>query len=305
MDLVAKQKTFETARPRLMGIAYRLLGSSADAEDVVQDTAAKWLVADHSKIAEPDGWLVTVCTNRCLDILGSARVQRTEYVGPWLPDQLLVQHAPDLDEQIDIASSLTTAFLLLLERLTPKERAAYLLHDIFGVPFKDIADTLQINELNCRKLASRARKMVSRENVRFSPSREQQKQFLHLFETAVRTGELEDLAAALSEDVDFRADSGGSVTAARDPVIGRSSVMSFIGDVLQGAWHAMTMTVVATNSGLGLLLREGRDNHAIVTFGFDQDGKIAHIFVVRHPGKIARFLSQSFTLTRTGDLRVN
>lgn len=300
-----KTVLFEQARPRLMGIAFRLLGSSAEAEDAVQDTAAKWLLADHKTLRDPLGWMIRVCTNRCLDILGSARISKTDYVGPWLPDQLAMDPAADIHDQLDMASSLTSAFLLLLERLTPKERAAYILHDIFGMTFKDIAETLQASDLHCRKLASRARKMVQAENVRFLPSQTRQQELLDLFQAALQTGDLSGLTDALSEDADFRADSGGKVTAVMDVVIGRAAIADFIAGTLQAAWARLEAKPVATSSGLGLLLIEPTGVHAIVTFGYDSDGKVAHIFVVRNPAKIARFLARSFRVEGAGALRIH
>ncbi|WP_422377495.1 sigma-70 family RNA polymerase sigma factor [Roseibium sp.] len=303
MEKLDKPGLFEQARPRLMGIAFRLLGSSAEAEDAVQDTAAKWLLANEETIRDPLGWMIRVCTNRCLDILGSARVSKTDYVGPWLPDQLVVDPEPDLSERLDRTASLTSAFLLLLERLTPKERAAYLLHDIFGMAFREIAETLQLSELHCRKLASRARKLVQSENVRFLPGEARQRELLDLFQVALQTGDLTGLAAALSADADFRADSGGKVTAVTEVVSGRHAVTDFISGTLLAAWSRLRAKPVRTNSGLGLLLLEPLAIHAIVTFGFDASGRISNIFVVRNPEKIDRFLMQSYRVTDQGELQ--
>ena len=130
-----KTELFETARPQLLGLAYRLLGSMSDAQDVVQDTYLKW-TAHSDTVAIPSAWLSRVCTNRCLDQLKSARYQRVDYIGQWIPEQIQTEFEASAEENIEIASSLTTAFLLLLERLTPKERAAYLLRDVFSMPFR-------------------------------------------------------------------------------------------------------------------------------------------------------------------------
>src|SRR5690242_21686362 len=141
---------FEEARPRLLGLAYRILGSRADAEDAVQDTFLKWRTADHADIANPGGWLITTCTRRCIDLLRAAHRSRVDYVGTWLPEPMHMLTADPADEAL--GTSLTTAFLLMLERLTPKERAAYLLHEIFDMDYPDIAKALDMNQAACRQL---------------------------------------------------------------------------------------------------------------------------------------------------------
>ncbi|MEN4194546.1 sigma-70 family RNA polymerase sigma factor [Serratia marcescens] len=149
---------FESRRSFLIGLAYRILGSLADAEDAVQDTYIKWLHADRHSILNPAAWLTTVCTRRCLDLLRAAQQARVDYVGIWLPEPIQTAAAKTPEQTLELSSSLSTAFMLLLERLTPRERAAYLLHDIFDLPYADLATTLGGEETACRKLVSRARK---------------------------------------------------------------------------------------------------------------------------------------------------
>lgn len=160
---------FETARPRLLGLAYRMLGSMADAEDAVQDTFLSWQKLDKASVANADAYLTTICTNRCLDGLKAAHRKRLDYVGPWIPEPL--QLAGDTDPEADLnrAQSLTTAFLLLLERLSPKERAAYLLREVFGTPYEDVAETLNLSVPSCRQLVSRAAKHIKDPASRFVP----------------------------------------------------------------------------------------------------------------------------------------
>ncbi|WP_425450384.1 sigma-70 family RNA polymerase sigma factor [Virgifigura deserti] len=141
---------FEETRPRLLGLAYRILGSRADTEDAVQDTFLKWRKADRDKIETPAAWLTTICTRRCLDLLRSAHKSRVDYVGAWLPEPIHTPIDDGTENTLSLASSLTTAFLLMLERLTPKEWAAYLLHDIFDVSYAEVAETLDIRESTCR-----------------------------------------------------------------------------------------------------------------------------------------------------------
>jgi RNA polymerase sigma factor (sigma-70 family) len=171
---------FEGARPRLLGLAYRILGSRADAEDAVQDCFLKWRDADRSQIKTPAAWLSSVCTRRCLDIQRAADRARVDYVGPWLPEPIQPATPPAVDGKL--AASLTTAFLLLLERLTPKERAAYLLHDIFDQSYAEIAAMLEMDEAACRKLVSRARQNIGRDKVRHITPRETQDSLLRSVE---------------------------------------------------------------------------------------------------------------------------
>lgn len=161
---------FESRRPFLIGLAYRILGSLADAEDAVQDTYIKWLNADRHSILNPAAWLTTVCTRRCLDLLRAAQQARVDYVGIWLPEPIQTAVAKTPEQTLELSSSLSTAFMLLLERLTPRERAAYLLHDIFDLPYADLAMTLGGEETACRKLVSRAReKLAAQRSVKPSP----------------------------------------------------------------------------------------------------------------------------------------
>ncbi|WP_170378817.1 sigma-70 family RNA polymerase sigma factor [Ruegeria atlantica] len=292
MSIELKTEEFEKARPQLMGIAYRLLGVVAEAEDAVQDTAYKWFSATGPLPDKPVAWLTTVCTNRCLDILKSARRRRTDYVGPWLPEQFESESTLDVESQLEIASSLSTAFLLLLERLTPRERAAYLLHDIFGMAHQDIGQTLGLSTENSRKLASRARRMVSQENVRFVPSAERQKELLEKFRVAIQTGDTHELVKSLSQDVDLRADSGGKVTAITHILEGVEAVLNFFSEVLSPAWNSLQFEMRTVNGCPGLLIWEDDVLHALVSFSVDADQTIRSIFIQRHPEKLELLLEK-------------
>src|SRR5437773_1761997 len=203
----ADLKVFEDARPRLLGLAYRILGSRADAEDAVQDCFFKWRDADRAQIQTPLAWLSSVCTRRCLDLLRVGDRARVNYVGPWLPEPIHPATPPALDDKL--ATSLTTAFLLLLERLTPKERAAYLLHEIFDQPYAEIAAMLEMDEAACRKLVSRARQNIDHDRVRHVTPKETQDDLLHAFQWAVMSGSTNQLAALLSSDIRLTTDTGG------------------------------------------------------------------------------------------------
>ena len=163
------RNSFETLRPRLLGLAYRMLGSMADAEDAVQDTYLKWRSADRRDIANPEAFLTTVCTRHCLDSLKAAHRKRVDYVGPWIPEPLQIDAGTDPEADLARAESLTTAFLLMLERLSPKERAAFLLREVFGHSYGEVALALDVSEPACRQLVSRALKHVRNPEPRFVP----------------------------------------------------------------------------------------------------------------------------------------
>lgn len=290
-----KQTTtiFEQARPQLLGLAYRLLGSMAEAEDVVQDVSLKWLVIEIDVLRNPHAWLTTCCTNLCLDVLKSARKSRTQYVGPWLPEPLHTRTENTPEDDVVLSSSLTTAFLFLLERLSPKERAAYLLHEIFGFPYEEIATTLHMQPAACRKLVSRAKKFVGQERARYAPARDVQDKLLIAFQNALKTGSAQTLARLLSEEVELRADSGGKVIAVRDVLFGASIVTDFICSVLGPAWNDLKLEVCEINGTLGLKVKEGVTIFASVSFGYDKDGSLEDIFIMRNPDKLLRLETPS------------
>ena len=188
---------FEEARPRLLGLAYRILGSRADAEDAVQDTFVKWQEADQKAIETPAAWLTTACTRRCLDLLKAAHRKRVDYVGAWLPEPIHTASEDNAEEKLALTSSLTTAFLLMLERLTPKERAAYLLHEIFGQPYEEVAETLDMQEAAARKLVSRAKTNIGMEKSRHQTPRERQDELLSAFHAAIHGGNIAGLSSLL------------------------------------------------------------------------------------------------------------
>ncbi|NVO56938.1 RNA polymerase sigma factor SigJ [Rhodobacteraceae bacterium B1Z28] len=283
---------FEEARPRLLGLAYRLLGSVSDAQDVVQDTYLKWM-GQQGALDKPMAWLRRVCTNACLDHLKSAHRRRVDYVGPWIPDHIQTEFSPSAETQTELASSLTTAFLLLLERLTPKERAAYLLHDIFAMSFGEVSDILDMQPAACRKLASRARRFVGESDTRHAPPKDRQEELLAAFQRALSTGDTSQLGKMLRDDSNLRADSGGAVVAARDVIEGRTDVCRFVAQVLQSSWRDMRIDTVEINGGLGLRVRDGASLHATVSFGYDRQGNASHVFIMRNPDKLLGFQRSS------------
>jgi RNA polymerase sigma-70 factor (ECF subfamily) len=207
---------FEVARPRLLGIAYRMLGSRAEAEDVVGDVAERWTAADRTAIREPQAWLVTVTSRRALDVLRSARVQREEYPGIWLPEPIATDGDPEID--VERRETLTMGFLLLLERLTPIERAVFVLHDVLDHPYDLVAEAVGRTEDACRHALSRARRHVALPARRTPAERRQAEAVAMRFMTVGMGGDIDALLAALSPDIVVTSDGGGVARAAIRPV---------------------------------------------------------------------------------------
>lgn len=276
---------FEAARPRLLGLAYRILGSRAEAEDAVQDTFLRFQATELATIATPAAWLTTAVTRRAIDMLRAAYRSRVDYVGSWLPEPVETAAHADPETEMDLSSSLSTAFLLMLERLTPKERAAYLLHEIFEIAYAEIAETLEMTEPACRKLVSRARARIGGSEVRYRPPRERQDALLSAFEEAIRTGTPGPLALMLAEDVQLTADGGGKVPAVREDVQG-PAVLAFLTERMALWWADYEWRPTDINGARGFVLREAGRTVATVSFGFDGD-RISDIFIVRNPDKLA------------------
>jgi RNA polymerase sigma-70 factor (ECF subfamily) len=281
-------RVFEEARPMLLGLAYRILGSRADAEDAVQDTFLKWQKTDKATIENPASWLTTICTRRCIDLLRSAHRTRVDYVGPWLPEPIHTPVDEQPEERLSLASSLSTAFLLLLERLTPKERAAYLLHEIFDVSYPEIAKALAIQETTCRKLVSRARANIDQAKVRHVTPLDRQEQLLAAFEAAVVGGSTDRLTALLSDDIELCADSGGKVPAIRHVLRGKTAVLQFVAQNLHQYWGAQQWVAADINGGRGVILRQGGATTASVSFAYDEAGAVTTIYIMRNPDKLPR-----------------
>ncbi|MBL0798665.1 RNA polymerase sigma factor SigJ [Pseudomonas sp. B7] len=278
---------FEQRRPFLLGLAYRILGSRVEAEDAVQELFIKWLEADQVSIATPAAWLTTACTRHCIDLLRSAHKSRVDYMGTWLPEPIHTTHHESPEHMHELAASLSTAFLLMLERLTPKERAAYLLHDIFDFDYSQVAETLGIQEAACRKLVSRAKASIGGEQIRFQPEPARQSQLLDAFHSAIASGSTNALSALLSEDVELCADSGGKASAIRETLFGQKHVLDFIGQSLHAYWQAQEWLPVEINGAQGVVIKADGLITASMTFGFNQAGQVNRIFIMRNPQKLA------------------
>ncbi len=225
---------FENLRPLLFSIAYRMLGSVMDAEDIVQETYLQWQRRGDVEVASPRAFLSTIVTRQAINHLNTARVRRETYPGPWLPEPVLNEVEPDSSDRLLLHESLSMAFIMLLEQLTPVERAVFLLHDVFVYEFAEIARIVGRSEANCRQIARRARQHIQAHRPRFDADRQQQQRLTHQFITACTTGDIDQLVAVLAEDVTFWGDGGGkSAFSAPGPIVGARNVAAFILGVLQ------------------------------------------------------------------------
>ena len=271
-------------RGRLLGLAYRMLGSRSDAEDVVQDAYLRFAGAQDVHNAE--AFLVTVVTRLCLDRLKSARAQREVYVGPWLPEPVFDAEGLSADAATELADDLSFALLLALDRLSPMERAAFLLHDVFDTPFSEIAAMLDRTEAACRQLASRARRAVRDERPAPAETPDNHARLLQAFGEAVASGNVAQLAELLRADAVALTDGGGRKTAARNPIIGAEKIARFfIGIAAKNAGHDIRVEPAMINGAFGALLYlDGELDH---TMSMAIDGeKIAAIYIVRNPDKL-------------------
>jgi RNA polymerase sigma-70 factor, ECF subfamily len=278
-------------RDRLFGLAYRMLGSVADAEDVVQDVGETWTRTDTETIEDPEAWLVTVTTRRCLDRLRSAQRRRETYVGPWLPEPLVTDpvRAPaeaDPGEAATLADEVSYALLVVLDRLQPAERVAFVLHDVFGEPFEHVARILGRTPAAARKLASRARQRVHGALPTATTDPAEGRRVTEAFVEAVGTGDLAALLELLAPDTVLVSDGGGIVSAARRPVHGADRLARFfLGLAAKGGPEARAEPVTV-NGGPGVRLWLGRDLVGVAALGVRQ-GRVLAVHVVTNPHKLA------------------
>lgn len=270
---------FDTHRQFLVGVAYRMLGSIAEAEDVVQDAFLRW--RDHTTdVEDPRAYLATIVTRLCLDRLKSARARREEYVGTWLPEPFVEEPAAT-----DVANDVSVALMLTLERLSPLERAAFLLHDVFDLDYVQIAATLERSEAACRQLVTRAREHVRDNRPRFERSPEAEQRLMAAFATAMMSGQVDALESMLAADAVLYSDGGGKRKAALNPIYGRDKILRFLHGI-QRKSHATVEAArpVRINSLPGFVLRieDGLETIALEI----HDDAIAAIYFVRNPDKL-------------------
>ncbi|WP_394834430.1 sigma-70 family RNA polymerase sigma factor [Pendulispora rubella] len=278
-------RAFEQRRPRLLRIAYRMLGVIAEAEDAVQETYLRWHQTDRSAVRDAEAVLVRTVTRVCLDILKSARVRREQYVGTWLPEPVM-----DVVEGED----LTLSLMMALERLSPLERAAFLLHDVFGQDFDVVAAALERDPAACRQLASRARTHVREARPRFPITERRGHEIASAFFDASRNGDVNALKALLAHDAVAYTDGGGKVSASLVPICGQANVMQFFADLHQRLGPDFFQCVYqGLVDGLPAMVAiDPRGGLQITALGIEE-GRIVEIYVVRNPDKlegVRRFL---------------
>jgi RNA polymerase sigma-70 factor (ECF subfamily) len=279
-------RPFEELRPRLFGLAYRMLGSRAEAEDVVQDAYVRWHQADRESIRNPEAWLVTTATRLAIDRLRALKTERDRYVGPWLPEPLMSAGPPPPDRHAELASDLSVAFLVLLERLAPEERAAFLLYEVFDCGYPEIARLLDKTEAACRQLVHRARGRVRRDRKRFEAPESARVSLLTRFVAAMEARDEQALLSLFAPDATWAADGGGRVAAGRHPITGGERVVRLVLGLEEKFYrNRATFHLATVNGEAGLVLRIGGRVDSVMTIATDGE-RIQDVFVVRNPEKL-------------------
>ncbi|GAC1428177.1 MAG: RNA polymerase sigma-70 factor [Chloroflexota bacterium] len=283
--MAAEVEAFNDDRALLFSLAYRMLGSVMDAEDIVQEAFLRWQGGAHEDVRSPRAYLATIVTRLCLDHLRSARVKREEYVGPWLPEPLLTEATAGEMDAGPLADSLSLAFMVLLESLSPLERAVFLLHDVFVYPYDEIAVIVGKSEANCRQIAQRARRHVEARRPRFAAAPEQQDRITRQFIQTCVTGDMGALVTLLADDITLWTDGGGKAQAARRPIEGALHVARFILGVLAKIPPGAVSRVRRVNGQPAIILEaEGR---VLGVVALEVDGeRVAVLRIVVNPDKL-------------------
>ncbi|GAB2951566.1 RNA polymerase sigma-70 factor [Nonomuraea fastidiosa] len=277
---------FEEHRDHLWGVAYRITGTKTDADDAVQEAWLRWRHADVAQVRDVRAYLTTTVSRICYDLLTSARVRREAYVGPWLPEPVVKELGPE--DRVAMDDSVSMAMLAVLERLTAAERVAFVLHDVFGVPFGEIAEVLGRSDEAVRRLASRARARVREHGPRRTTDRSTHRKAVEAFAAAALNGDLSGLVAALDPDVVWRSDGGGAVSSALQPVAGADRVARLVHGLVSRWLEGMTVEFAEVNGGLGVVVRAADGTaDTVAAFSVAEDGRVTEVDVVRNPAKLA------------------
>ncbi|MBD0844142.1 RNA polymerase sigma-70 factor [Streptomyces sp. TRM68416] len=282
-------RVFVDHRRLLFTVAYEMLGSAADAEDVVQETWLRWTDVDLDTVRDHRAYLVRIATRQALNRMRTLSRRKESYVGSWLPEPLLT--APDVADDAELADSVSMAMLLVLETLAPVERAVFVLREVFDVPYEEIADAVEKTPAAVRQIAHRARVHVAARRPRGTTSAAQSRAALDAFQRAVETGELQGLFDILAPDVVVLADGGGIRKAVPRPVVGLDKVVRLLAGGLVKAGSALSAEAAQVNGAPALLLWQEDDLHSVVTLRIDED-LVTGIYFVRNPEKLLRMQQQ-------------
>lgn len=276
---------FLTHRNLLFTVAYEVLGSAADAEDVLQETWLRWVGVDLEQVEEPRAYLIRITTRQALNRLRTLSRRRETYVGPWLPEPLLT--TPDVAEDVELAESVSMALLLLLETLSPTERAVFVLREAFGFDYAEIAEAVEKSPAAVRQIAHRARHHVHARRPRQATSPAEARAAVESFQHALQTGDLQHLVDVLAPEVVCIADGGGVRTAARRPIVGAQRVLAYVHGVSAKAAGTIATTLTSINGSPALIAYVGGELDGVVSIAV-HEGQITGIYYVRNPEKLAR-----------------
>jgi RNA polymerase sigma-70 factor (ECF subfamily) len=290
---MTETQTFLDLRPRLFSIAYRMLGTRQEAEDAVQEAYIRWRRVQPGSLCSAEAWLVSVTTRLCIDRLRALKVEREAYVGPWLPEPI-VSEVTSPEVELEKAQHLSLAFLLMLERLGPEERAAFLLYEVLDFDYSEIAAALQRSEGACRQLVYRARQRLGESHARFKPSEAQHRELLERFAAATSAGDIRRIVALLSDDVRLVADGGGATRTVLKPLHGSERVARLfhvvVRQVMAHAAH-LDYRVVRINGEVGLLRLFDGYPHSVLAFETEGE-RISSISIVANPEKLRAALAR-------------
>lgn len=262
-----------------------MLGSAADAEDIVQEAYLRWQRASEEDVRSPRSYLSAIVTRLCIDQLRSAQARREVYVGPWLPEPLLTEGMPDMTSTAELAESLSVAFLVVLESLSPVERAVFLLREVFGYEYAEIAEIVGKSEANCRQITRRAQQRIRERRPRFLPTREQQERVTSEFVRACTSGDLQGLMALLTDNVVLMTDGGGKAQAALNPIHGPDRVARFIAAILGKTPPGFSSVIADVNGQPGIVSYIDGKPNAVLALDIDQEG-VRGIHIVANPDKL-------------------